>query len=43
MDEITKDKRFAHVVKDARFKVLPKKERKAFIDKRFKVRDRIID
>ena len=37
MDEITKDKRFAHIVKDSRFRTLPKSERKAYIDKRFKV------
>ena len=37
MDEINKDDRFSHIFKDARFKVLPRKERKAYIDKRFKV------
>lgn len=37
MDEILKDDRFKHIVKDYRFKVMPKNERKFKVDKRFKV------
>ncbi|KAL0266630.1 UNVERIFIED_CONTAM: hypothetical protein PYX00_009121 [Menopon gallinae] len=35
MDEVTKDPRFAHIVKDARFRRLPKKHVKVTVDKRF--------
>lgn len=36
MDDILKDKRFAHVAKDPRFRRMPVGERKVKIDKRFK-------
>lgn len=36
MDDILKDKRFAHVVRDPRFRRMPIGERKVKIDKRFK-------
>lgn len=36
MDEILKDKRFAHVAKDPRFRKMPVAERKVKIDNRFK-------
>ncbi|KAK6621344.1 hypothetical protein RUM43_011650 [Polyplax serrata] len=35
MEELTKDSRFSHVVKDAKFRNLPKKHVKVKIDKRF--------
>jgi hypothetical protein len=37
MDEVIKDDRFKHIVNDAKFKILPKNERKFKVDKRFKV------
>jgi hypothetical protein len=37
MDELIKDDRFKHIVNDAKFKILPKNERKFKVDKRFKV------
>lgn len=36
MDPVLKDKRFAHVAKDPRFRKMPKGERKVKIDERFK-------
>ncbi|XP_043283835.1 ESF1 homolog [Venturia canescens] len=36
MDEMLKDKRFAHIAKDPKFRRIPKSERKVKIDKRFR-------
>lgn len=36
MDQVTKDKRFAHIVKDNRFHKIPREFRKVKIDNRFK-------
>ncbi|XP_067668765.1 ESF1 homolog [Haliotis asinina] len=35
MDDIRKDERFAHIVKDPRFRTMPKNKKKVKIDKRF--------
>lgn len=35
MDDITKDERFSHIVRDAKFRKLPKQQVKVKVDKRF--------